>query len=238
MLSIEGINAGYGATTILTDVSLSVAAGEVVTIVGANGAGKTTTLRTIAGLLTPTAGRITFEGQDITRLSAHEVVELGITLIPEGRQLFPDMTVRENLLMGAYRKGARARQADTLDEVLTLGWAYGDGGQQLRGKDLWLVTSTGGTEAAYSPRGYNRYFFDAFLPPYEQTAALCGLRFLPPLVLHGAHQASQDELDTHVATYVQRLNSYPDWPEILEMPECALCEVPTQDRPVDPEQEP
>ena len=120
MLSIEGINAGYGATTILTDVSLSVAAGEVVTIVGANGAGKTTTLRTIAGLLTPTAGRITFEGQDITRLSAHEVVELGITLIPEGRQLFPDMTVRENLLMGAYRKGARGRQADTLDEVLTL----------------------------------------------------------------------------------------------------------------------
>lgn len=125
-----------------------------------------------------------------------------------------------------------------LDEVLTLGWAYGHGGQQLHGKDLWLVTSTGGTEAAYSPRGYNRYFFDAFLPPYEQTAALCGLRFLPPLVLHGAHQASQDELDTHVATYVQRLRSYPDWPEMLEMTDCPLCEVPAQDRPLDPELEP
>ncbi|TKA94870.1 ABC transporter ATP-binding protein [Cereibacter changlensis] len=120
MLTIEGIDAGYGATTILQGVSLEVKAGEVVTIVGANGAGKSTTLRTIAGLITPTAGRISFEGQDITRTAAHEVVDLGITLIPEGRQLFPDMTVRENLLMGAYRKAARAAQADTLEEVLQL----------------------------------------------------------------------------------------------------------------------
>lgn len=120
MLSIEGIDAGYGATTILTGVSLTVAEGEVVTIVGANGAGKTSTLRTIAGLITPTAGRITFEGRDITRMPAHEVVDLGITLIPEGRQLFPDMTVQENLLMGAYRQGARAKTADTLEEVLDL----------------------------------------------------------------------------------------------------------------------
>lgn len=120
MLTIEGIDAGYGATTILQGVSLEVKAGEVVTIVGANGAGKSTTLRTIAGLITPTAGRISFEGQDITRTAAHEVVDLGITLIPEGRQLFPDMTVRENLLMGAYRKAARAAQAETLEEVLQL----------------------------------------------------------------------------------------------------------------------
>ncbi|WP_298958326.1 ABC transporter ATP-binding protein [uncultured Methylobacterium sp.] len=120
MLTLEGIHAGYGATTILQDVSMEVAAGEVVTIVGANGAGKTTTLRTIAGLLTPTAGRITFEGEDVTRLSGHEMVDRGVTLIPEGRQLFPEMTVRENLLMGAYRRAARARQAETLDEVLEL----------------------------------------------------------------------------------------------------------------------
>ena len=120
MLSIEGIDAGYGATTILSGVSLTVAEGEVVTIVGANGAGKTSTLRTIAGLIAPTAGRITFEGQDITRMPAHEVVDLGITLIPEGRQLFPDMTVQENLLMGAYRQGARAKTAETLEEVLEL----------------------------------------------------------------------------------------------------------------------
>lgn len=120
MLSIEGIDAGYGATTILNGVSLNVAAGEVVTIVGANGAGKTTTLRTIAGLVKPTAGRLAFEGEDITRLAPHEVVDRGITLIPEGRQLFPDMSVRENLLMGAYRRGARAGQQARLDEVMDL----------------------------------------------------------------------------------------------------------------------
>lgn len=120
MLRLEGIHAGYGATTILHGISLNVQAGEVVTIVGANGAGKTTTLRTVAGLIKPTAGRITFEGRDITRLPAHEVVDLGITLIPEGRQLFADMTVHENLLMGAYRAEARAKQKDTLDQVLSL----------------------------------------------------------------------------------------------------------------------
>lgn len=120
MLELRDIDAGYGPTTILHGVSLTVEAGEVVTIVGGNGAGKTTTLRTIAGLITPTRGSIIFDGEDITRLSAHEVVELGITLIPEGRQLFPDMTVRENLLMGAYRKGAQATRSQTLDEVLDL----------------------------------------------------------------------------------------------------------------------
>ena len=120
MLEVEGIHAGYGATTILHDVSLDVQAGEVVTIIGANGAGKTTTLRTISGLVKPTQGRILFEGEDITRMAAHDVVDLGITLIPEGRQLFPDMSVRENLLMGAYRAGAREKAAETLDEVLAL----------------------------------------------------------------------------------------------------------------------
>jgi branched-chain amino acid transport system ATP-binding protein len=120
MLKLESIDAGYGATTILHNVSLEVQAGEVVTIVGANGAGKTTTLRTIAGLLRPTAGRVFFEGQDVTRLSAHEIVNLGVTLIPEGRQLFPEMTVRENLLMGAYRKAARDRQHQTLEEMMNL----------------------------------------------------------------------------------------------------------------------
>lgn len=120
MLTLEDVHSGYGSTTILQDVSLTVEPGEVVTIVGANGAGKTTTLRTIAGLLTPTSGRITFDGRDITRLAAHEVVEMGITLIPEGRQLFPDMTVGENLLMGSFRRAARSLQKRTLDEVLSL----------------------------------------------------------------------------------------------------------------------
>lgn len=120
MLEVKGVDAGYGSTVILQDVSLRVDAGEVVTIVGANGAGKTTTLRTISGLIIPRRGNITFEGEDISKLEAHGIVDRGITLIPEGRQLFPDMTVRENLLMGAYRRTARENSNSTLAEVLDL----------------------------------------------------------------------------------------------------------------------
>ena len=120
MLTLENVDAGYGPTTILHDVSLNVQQGEIVTIVGANGAGKTTTLRTIVGQILPRAGKITFMGEDITRLPAHEVVDRGIILIPEGRQLFPDMTVRENLQMGTYRKAARASQDSRMEEVLDL----------------------------------------------------------------------------------------------------------------------
>jgi glutathione-regulated potassium-efflux system ancillary protein KefF len=118
-----------------------------------------------------------------------------------------------------------------LDEVMTLGWAYGPGGNALRGKDLWLVASTGGPETAYQPAGYNRYFFDAFLPPYEQTAALCGLRFLPPLVMHGAHAVDERALQAHAALYADRLARYPDWPEIAQLDACPACEVPALDRP-------
>jgi glutathione-regulated potassium-efflux system ancillary protein KefF len=118
-----------------------------------------------------------------------------------------------------------------VDEVLAYGWAYGPGGEALRGKDLWLVLTTGGQEEAYHPSGYNRYFFDAFLPPYEQTAVLCGMRFLPPLILHGAHSASEDEVARHVATFAQRLGSYPDWPEIAELGTGPDCAVPSSDRP-------
>jgi glutathione-regulated potassium-efflux system ancillary protein KefF len=120
-----------------------------------------------------------------------------------------------------------------VDEVLSFGWAYGPGGTALRGKDLWLVTSTGGPEDSYRPDRYNRYFFDAFLPPYDQTAALCGMRFLPPLVLHGAHRVDAAGLAAHVGTFVERLASYPDWPEIGQLPECVQCEVPAGERPVD-----
>ena len=120
MLTLENVDAGYGPTTILHEVSLNVGEGEIVTIVGANGAGKTTTLRTIVGQILPRAGKITFMGEDITKLPAHEVVDRGIILIPEGRQLFPDMTVRENLQMGTYRRAARATQDSRMEEVLEL----------------------------------------------------------------------------------------------------------------------
>jgi glutathione-regulated potassium-efflux system ancillary protein KefF len=120
-----------------------------------------------------------------------------------------------------------------LDDVLTFGWAYGPGGTALRGKDLWLVASTGGPEDSYRPESYNRYFFDAFMPPYEQTAALCGMRFLPPLILHGATKSSPAELAAHARTYAQRLADYPNWPEIADLADCVACEVPSSARPVD-----
>ena len=121
-----------------------------------------------------------------------------------------------------------------LDEVLTYGWAYGHSGTALQGKDLWLAATTGGPESSYHPSSYNRYFFDAFLPPYEQTAALCGLRFLPPLLLHGAHRAAEDQVQAHVDVFRERLQSYPDWPELEELEQCLACEVPQTDRPVEP----
>ena len=118
------------------------------------------------------------------------------------------------------------------DEVLGYGWAYGPGGTALAGKDLWLVASTGGPEASYHPQGYNRYFFDAFLPPYEQTATLCGMRFLPPLLLHGARRADAREVEDHVSVFGERLAGYPAWPELEELGACPIVDVPTTDRPM------
>lgn len=122
-----------------------------------------------------------------------------------------------------------------VDEVLAFGWAYGPGGTALRGKDLWLVATTGGPQDSYHPDSYNRYFFDAFLPPYEQTAALCGMRFLPPLMLHGAHRADDAEVQAHLDVYTQRLGSYPQWPELDELLYGLACAVPEDARPDDAE---
>ena len=118
-----------------------------------------------------------------------------------------------------------------LDEVLAFGWAYGPGGLALRGIDLWLALSTGGPASSYRSDGHNRYFFEAFLPPYEQTAALTGMRFLPPLVLHGALHSGQAELLAHAEVFVQRLRSWPAWPELAGLPACPACEVPGDARP-------
>lgn len=119
-----------------------------------------------------------------------------------------------------------------VDDVLAYGWAYG-GGKALAGKDMWLVATTGGPQAAYHPQGYNRYFFDAFLPPYEQTAHLCGMRFLPPFILHGAHSVSDTDVQAHVNTFQQRLTSYPAWPELADLDTCVAPAVPSTDRPQD-----
>ena len=120
-----------------------------------------------------------------------------------------------------------------LDEVFAFGWAYGPGGQALRGKDLWLVASTGGPSESYRPDGYNRYFFDAFLYPYEQSAALVGMRWLPPLVLHGAHRSSEAVLGEHAQVFVDRLLQYPAWPEIEAMEPAPECAVPADARPAE-----
>ena len=120
-----------------------------------------------------------------------------------------------------------------LDDVLAYGWAYGENGAALQGKDLWLVATTGGPEASYHPQGYNRYFFEAFLPPYEQSAAVCGMRFLPPMVLHGAHNVGDEVVARHVETFRQRLQTYPEWPELDDLEQCAACVVPMRDRPVE-----
>jgi branched-chain amino acid transport system ATP-binding protein len=119
-LEVRGVRGGYGDVTVLKDVSLDVREEEVVALVGANGAGKSTLLRTISGLLRPTAGEIHFAGERIDQVSPHHVVELGFVQVPEGKQLFPQMTVEENLLVGAMCPRARADRRRSLDEVYGL----------------------------------------------------------------------------------------------------------------------
>ena len=120
ILKLNGVSAGYGGTEIIRNVSLEVHRGEVVTIVGANGAGKTTTLRTICGIVRPTGGTIELEGERIDGLRSDQIVAAGVTMVPEGRQLFPYISVRDNLLMGAYKKSARATWHQRMDEVLEI----------------------------------------------------------------------------------------------------------------------
>lgn len=104
-LDVKGLNVGYGDVQVLWDINFEVEKGKIVSLVGANGAGKTTLLKTISGLIRPMSGEILFEGQNLTHLSSKDIVGLGIVHVPEGRRLFPDMTVEENLIMGAYRRG-------------------------------------------------------------------------------------------------------------------------------------
>lgn len=104
MLIIKGVRAGYGQTEVLQGVSFTAEEGKITTLIGANGAGKTTTLNCIAGVIRPSAGKIIWKGRDITKLKPSEIVRAGISLIPEGRHVFPQMSVEENLEMGAYTR--------------------------------------------------------------------------------------------------------------------------------------
>ncbi|RMG90340.1 MAG: ABC transporter ATP-binding protein [Candidatus Dadabacteria bacterium] len=117
MLKVNGIDVFYGDVQVLWDVSFHVAEGEVVALIGANGAGKSTTLRTISGLLRPRKGTIEFLGERLDRTAPYRIIELGLAHVPEARRLFPEMTVEENLEMGALKPAAKARRAESLERV-------------------------------------------------------------------------------------------------------------------------
>jgi branched-chain amino acid transport system ATP-binding protein len=120
MLALEHLNVFYGAIHALRDVSLTVEAGEVVTLIGANGAGKSTTLRAITGIHPPRSGRVRFEGEDITGIAAHRLVARGIAMAPEGRGIFANLSVRENLEMGGYLTKSTAKLKQDLERGFVL----------------------------------------------------------------------------------------------------------------------
>ena len=120
MLEVRGIDVFYGDAQVLWDVSLEVKTGEIVALIGANGSGKSTTLATISSLLTPRKGDIRLEGQPISTRPAHEIITLGVSHVPEGRRLFPEMSVHENLLLGALTPEAKKGRAEMLERVYAL----------------------------------------------------------------------------------------------------------------------
>ena len=120
LLQVNNIDVFYGTLQVLWDVSLEVRSGEIVAVAGANGAGKTTLLKTISGLLHPAKGSIEFAGKDIAHLNAYDIVGQGISQVPEGRRLFPDMTVLQNLMVGSYNRNARSKKDENLARVYEL----------------------------------------------------------------------------------------------------------------------
>ena len=133
MLRLQEVHAHYGAIHALRGVSLEVEEGQIVTLIGANGAGKSSTLMAISGIIRPTAGRIIFEGEDLTHLPSHAIVRRGISQVPEGRRIFPKLTVLENLEMGAYTRTDAAQIRQDLDRVFLLFPLLKDRQSQLSG---------------------------------------------------------------------------------------------------------
>ena len=133
MLSLSGVSASYGAVPAVADISIEVGEGEAVGLLGANGAGKSTTLRAISGLVRLTAGKVNFLGKDISALPPYKVTQLGIAHVPEGRQVFPEMTVQENLEIGAYVPRAKADRSRTLDLVFGIFPVLAERRRQLAG---------------------------------------------------------------------------------------------------------
>ncbi len=117
MLTVDDLSVSYGVIPALKSIHFEVSEGEVIALIGANGAGKTTTLHTLTGLVPKTGGKIVFEGKDITNVPAHNIVKLGIAHVPEGRRVFPEMTVYQNLMLGAYTRNDPKEKAEILAEV-------------------------------------------------------------------------------------------------------------------------
>ena len=154
----------------------------------------------------------------VTRTLLDAVAGLGGVQVRELYRLYPDYAIDVAaeqhaisaaplvvLLHPLHWYSMPALQKLWLDEVLRFGWAYGPGGDALQGKDMWLVSSTGGAVESYTANGYNSHPIDAFLLPYAQTARLCGMRFLPPLLLHGTHRASEAEVARHAEAFLSGL---------------------------------
>jgi len=133
VLRLQEVHAHYGAIHALRGVNLEVEEGQIVTLIGANGAGKSSTLMAISGIIRPTAGRIIFEGEDLTHLPSHAIVRRGISQVPEGRRIFPKLTVLENLEMGAYTRADTAQIRQDLDRVFLLFPLLKDRQSQLSG---------------------------------------------------------------------------------------------------------
>lgn len=120
MLEIESLTAGYGGVPVLRDINIKLAAGEIVGLLGANNAGKTTLINSLSGTVKPMSGRILFQGDDVTLMSPQQRVERGIVQVPEGRLVFPEMSIRENLLLGGINSRARPHRRQQMDKVLAL----------------------------------------------------------------------------------------------------------------------
>jgi branched-chain amino acid transport system ATP-binding protein len=120
LLSVNDLTVKYGMFNAIEGLSINVTAGQIVGIVGANGAGKSTLMNTISGLNKPFSGAVVFEGEDLAKMTAHQIVRLGVVQVPEGRRLFPEMTVAENLLVGSAHKRARAERSENFDKVYSL----------------------------------------------------------------------------------------------------------------------
>jgi branched-chain amino acid transport system ATP-binding protein len=132
LLTLDGVSVSYGKRRALDGVSLTVGAGEIVTLLGANGSGKSTTLRAISGLVRPTAGRVVFDGRDITRAAPDAIVAAGVGHVPEGREIFPEFTVRENLLVGGHT-APRAAIAEAVERAFALFPVLRERARQLAG---------------------------------------------------------------------------------------------------------